>query len=279
MDDDSVDLLLTSPPYENCRSYGSLGFNLTGQDWVDWCIERWVECNRVCKGLVAWVVEGRTRKFQWSATPALLMADLHRAGIRLRKPPIYHRIGIPGSGGPDWLRNDFELVVCSSKGRLPWSDPTACGHPPKFPPGGAMSNRSGDGRRCSERPQREGNVRRPRTYVPPEKSNPGNAVHCHGGGGHMGHPLAHENDAPFALGLAEFFVKSFCPPGGTVLDIFCGSSTTGHAAIKNERNYIGIDIRPDQIDLSKRRLHDIGCKEIAAVDARGLKQKEFSFSG
>ncbi len=94
-DDDCVDLVFCSPPYEDARTY-NIDFRLKGQDWVDWAMPRFLECARVCKGLVAWVVEGRTRNFQWSATPALMMADLHRAGVKLRKPPNFHRNGIPG---------------------------------------------------------------------------------------------------------------------------------------------------------------------------------------
>lgn len=52
----------------------------------DWMVARWVEMQRISRGLVAMVVEGQTRNFRWSATPALLMADLHRAGLKLRKP-------------------------------------------------------------------------------------------------------------------------------------------------------------------------------------------------
>lgn len=273
MADDSVDLVFASPPYEAARTYG-IDFNLKGQEWVDWAVERYLQCVRVSRGLVAWVVEGQTRQFRWSATPSLLMADLHRHGIRLRKPPIYARVGIPGSGGPDWVRNDYEFIVCSSKGKLPWSDNTAMGHPPKFPAGGNPSHHSRDGRVNKPRPQREGDVRRVRTYSPPEKANPGNVieetytaadvaklltesgdiVQCHGGGGHMGSPLAHENEAPFPEKLAEFFVLSFCPSGGTVLDCFCGSGTTLAVAHRHGRNAIGIDARESQVELSGRRL-------------------------
>ena len=127
MPERSVDLVMCSPPYEAARTYG-IDFKLRGRDWVDWAVVRFQECQRVCKGLVAWVIEGQTRKFRWSATPALFMADLHRAGVHLRKPPIFHRVGIPGSGGPDWLRNDYEwIVTASSPGKLPWSDNTAMG--------------------------------------------------------------------------------------------------------------------------------------------------------
>ncbi len=106
---------------------------------------------RVCKGLVAFVVEGQTEDRRWTAEPALLMADLHRAGIHLRKPPIYRRCGVPGSGSKDWLRNDYEFIVCAARpGMLPWADNKAMGHIPKYAPGGAMSNRLSDGTRVNE---------------------------------------------------------------------------------------------------------------------------------
>lgn len=147
---DSVDLIFTSPPYEDCRLYGELGFRLKGQAWVDWIMELWPECQRVCKGLVAFVVEGKTTNYRWSATPALLMADLHRAGFKLRNPSDFIRVGIPGSGGPDWFRNDKEFIVCTTRGKLPWSDNTVCGHPPLWAPGGAMSHRLKDGQRVNQ---------------------------------------------------------------------------------------------------------------------------------
>ena len=251
--DDSVDLVITSPPYLDVRSYSSLGFDLGIDEWVPWAKERFIECCRVSRGAVAWVVEGKTRSFQYQPSPFILMAELHKYGVRLRKPLVYHRVGIPGSGGPDWFRNDWEPIICASKGKLPWSDNTACGHPPKFPPGGNPSHQSRDGRVNKPRPQREGNERRVRTYSPPEKSNPGNLIHCHGGGGHLGSDLAHENEAPFPESLPEFFIKSCCPPGGTVLDPFGGSGTTLAAAVLNGRIAHCIDIRESQADLMHRR--------------------------
>lgn len=253
----SVDLVFCSPPYEAARTYG-IDFALKGQAWVDWAVPRFVECLRVCRGLVAWVVEGQTRQFRYTATPALLMADLHRAGVHLRKPSIYSRVGIPGSGGPDWLRNDYEFIVCATNGgKLPWSDNTAMGHPPKFPRGGQFSHQSRDGRVNKPRPQREGDERNVRTYTPPAKANPGNIIRCHGGGGHLGSKLAHENEAPFPEKLAEFFVRSFCPPGGTALDPFVGSGTTLDVAKRLGRQGVGIDIRESQINLTHRRLASV----------------------
>ena len=243
------------------HSGGVLDYRLKGQDWVDWCVPRFRECLRVTKGLVAWVVEGKTRQFRHSATQFLLMADLHRADVKLRKPPIFHRVGIPGSGGPDWLRNDYELIICASNGKLPWSDNTAMGHPVKYETGGRSSNRTQDGRRANKSrygalDQRNGpssaGYAKPKSGV----ANPGNVIKCKVGGGLMGSPLAHENEAPFPESLAEFFVRSFCPHGGTVLDPFSGSGTTVAVAIKNGRKALAIDIRESQCELTKKRVEE-----------------------
>lgn len=260
LDDNTVDLVFCSPPYEDARLYGELNFKIKSQQWVDWCIPIYLECVRVCKGLVCWVVEGKTRSFQWSATPALLMADLHRKGVKLRKPPIYHRVGIPGSGGPDWLRNDYEFIVCSSKGRLPWSDNTAMGKPPKHAVGGALSHQTKNGRVRRDHEVTagvDGVKTTAKMFKQVEIANPGNVVRVKVGGGLMGHPLAHENEAPFPESLVEFFVKSFCPPGGIVLDPFGGSGTTIATAAKNGRSGITVDLRSSQTDIIRRRLESL----------------------
>ena len=219
--DNCVDLVFGSPPYEDARTYG-IDFGIKGQDWVDWALYRFMECVRVCRGLVCWVVEGKTRKFKWSTTPALLMADLHRSGINLRKPPLYKRNGIPGSGGPDWLANKYEFIICAtSGGKLPWSDNLAMGHPPKWKPGGEISHRTKSGVRVNRKASRN---RRPngtwevRSYFAPKISNPGNVIDCGTcGGGLMGSKFAHE-------------------------------------AEKFGRRWIGIDIRESQVQLSMTRL-------------------------
>lgn len=271
--DECVDLVFGSPPYGDSRTY-DIGFNKTGQDWVDWMVAIYKESQRVCTGLVAFVVDSKTKNYAWSALPVLLMADLHRAGFKLRKPPLYRRNGIPGTGGPDWLANKYEFIICTTKGKLPWSDNTACGHPPKWTPGGECTNRDKGGVRSNKtasRNRRSDGSREQRAYFAPGISNPGNivdvaedVVDCGtAGGGHIGHKLAHENEAPFPEKLAEFFIKSFCKPDGIVVDPFSGSGTTASVAVQNNRNFIGIDIRQSQVDLATTRLIDVCNKMLA----------------
>jgi hypothetical protein len=271
---DSLDLVFGSPPYEDARLYleggRDEGIARDTEAWVAWMAQVYEAALRCCKGLVAFVVAGRTERYRWSAAPALLMADLHRKGIHLRLPPLYQRVGIPGSGGPDWLRCDYELVVCATRGGpLPWSNNVAMGAPPKFAPGGDPSYRTQDGLRVNRNgeddgyasPEERSNAgpHRPRQragdkYQPPELANPGNVIRCVVGGGNMGDKLCHENEAPFPESLAEFFVRSFCPPGGVVADPFSGSGTTGKVALAWDRHFLGCDIRASQVKLTERRL-------------------------
>lgn len=63
-------------------------------------------------------------------------------------------------------------------------------------------------------------------------------------------PGAHFAVMPPAL--AERCIKAGCKPYGTVLDPFSGSGTTGYAAAKHGRRYVGIDLSADYLDLSLR---------------------------
>lgn len=90
----------------------------------------------------------------------------------------------------------------------------------------------------------------------PKIANPGNVIKCVVGGGRMGSKLAHENKAPFPESLAEFFIRSFCPPYGLVLDPFSGSGTTGAAAIRCGRRFVGVELRASQVELTERRIRE-----------------------
>jgi DNA modification methylase len=66
----------------------------------------------------------------------------------------------------------------------------------------------------------------------------------------QGFPAAHFAVMPTAL--AERAIQAGCKPAGTVLDPFSGSGTTGLAAARNGRRYVGIDLNAEYLDLSLR---------------------------
>ena len=307
----SVDLVFSSPPYSSARLYleGGQDLNIArnAEEWCEWMVEVTRAALRVCKGLVAWVVEDQTVDYSWGGAPMLLAADLLRASITMRRPCYYRRVGIPGSGGADWFRCDAELILCCTNGgKLPWADPTACGHPPKWPPGGQMSNRTTDGRRANDpwgkhgrgnsiggrkkdgstakgtkrsapSGHKDGDMVDGNSYSIPVLANPGNVIEetytaeevdallgqlseyvdCKVGGGLMGMPHAHKNEAPFPETLVERFVLSFCPPGGIVCDCFSGSGTTAAVAVRTGRRAVCCDLRQSQVELTTARMHEV----------------------
>lgn len=66
-----------------------------------------------------------------------------------------------------------------------------------------------------------------------------------------GHP------APMPVALAERCINAGCKPGGVVLDPFSGAAATGVAAQNLGHRYVGIDIKPEYIELARNRLQQI----------------------
>jgi hypothetical protein len=292
--DQSVDLVFGSPPYADARTYG-INAQRGCQDWIDWMLAVTTEAVRVSRGLVLWVCAGVTRKWCYWPGPEGLLYEWWQRGGQCWRPAYWRRCGIPGSGGKQWLRADVEYVLAFTgcQGPIPWADNTANGHPPKWAPGGEMSHRLSDGQRVNQwgnighgRGRKENGEPKPAGspshvvttpkkyrrctrgksggdtvqedgYLPPVLANPGNLVTTKTGGGHLGHRLAHDNEAPFPETLAAWFIRSYCPPGGLVLDPFSGSGTTAAAATALGRRAIGIDLRLSQCQLSRRRCGEV----------------------
>lgn len=60
--------------------------------------------------------------------------------------------------------------------------------------------------------------------------------------------------ATFPEKLIEPCILAGCPVDGTVLDPFCGSGTTGIVSVRNQRNFIGIELNPEYASMSERRI-------------------------
>jgi DNA modification methylase len=67
-------------------------------------------------------------------------------------------------------------------------------------------------------------------------------------------PYKEAHFAVFPEKLIEPMIRAGCPVDGTVLDCFMGSATTGLVALKNARNFIGIELSADYIKLAQKRL-------------------------
>jgi DNA modification methylase len=54
--------------------------------------------------------------------------------------------------------------------------------------------------------------------------------------------------------LMKYLIKLITPPGGTVLDPFCGSGSTGCAAVELGHPFIGCELDPKYVEIAQRRI-------------------------
>lgn len=86
----------------------------------------------------------------------------------------------------------------------------------------------------------------------PDGARPTTVFRCPVGG----QPNPDQHPARMPIKLAQHLVAMCCPPGGLVLDPFAGNATTGIAANRLGRRFVGIEIDPDYAAAARRRLGD-----------------------
>ena len=235
---DSVDIVVTSPPYDNIRDYN--GFNLDLRSIGE-------ELFRVLKdgGVVVMVIQDQTKNFGKSLTSFKTIIDwCDNVGFKLFETVIYKKYGAEGAWWNKRFRVDHEYIPIFLKGERPmffYKEGL------KIPSKHAGKTMRGGGTRLT-------NGKRIDTrYI---KINP---TKCRGTVWEYltagdGTRLKHRHPATFPDKLPFDFIQCFCPKGGIVLDPMCGSGTTLLAAKALSRNYIGIDMSQEYCDLSKQRL-------------------------
>ena len=69
-------------------------------------------------------------------------------------------------------------------------------------------------------------------------------------------PFPGAHFATFPPKLIEPMILAGSKPGDTILDPFSGSGTTGMVALRHDRSYIGLELNPEYVELSRNRIRD-----------------------
>lgn len=233
---ESVDLWLTSPPYDGLRAYDGYTF-----DFEAIAAELW----RVTKpgGVGVWVVADETRNGSESGTSFRQALGFMERGFKLHDTMIYRCLNTGAKGSNDAYWQEFEYMFVFTKGRI------------------KTVNRLADKKNLSAGQSRQKHTRiegisindinKP-VYRVQEYGIRGNVWTYHSGNNGDGKDDPHP--APFPERLAEDHILSWSNPGDLVLDPMCGSGTTCKMAIRHHRHFIGIDISPRYCDLARRRI-------------------------
>jgi len=253
IDDESVDLVFTSPPYADRRSSGYSGdekFKYDGvqpDQYVDWFLPIAKEVHRILKptgsfflNIKAACDKGERLLYVYD----LVLSIKREAGLRFVDEYIWYKSASP-------RKKSFRLKDC-------WEPIFHFSKQKNFINHDLIRIKSestfGDKRGYSCYNDVTGNIGGYHDVCTQVSgwTDPDNILYFPTSlmvkDGKMGHP------AKFPVELADFIVKGFCPPNGTVLDPFCGSGTTLLAATRLGCEAIGFDLEQKYVDLSHERL-------------------------
>jgi DNA modification methylase len=230
LDDNSIDLTVTSPPYDNLRTYNGFSWDFEG-------IAK--ELYRVTKdgGVVVWIVGDATIKGSETGTSFRQALYFKEIGFNLHDTMIYEKLN-PMPKNDKRYEPAFEYMFIFTKGKIKTFNPilVPCKYAGKKTSGtqytanGELKKKWGSGK-----PVKKTKVK-------------SNIWAYHVGNGRVGHP------AIFPEALAQDHILSWSNEGDLVLDPFIGSGTTAKMAKLNNRNYIGFEISKDYCEIAEKRL-------------------------
>lgn len=226
----SVDMVMTSPPYDNLRTYKGYSFDFEG-------VAR--ELYRVVKpgGVVVWVVGDGTKDGSESGTSFRQALFFKEIGFRLHDTMIYHKINyVPLTHRR--YEQAFEYIFVLSKGAPKTFNPVRV-------PTKTAGGKSGKFFQTPDAQSTTAAHSEARTGV--DKIAP-NIFGYTVGAEKNGHP------AVYPLALAVDQISSWSNSGDVVLDPFFGSGTTGVACQELGRDFIGFEISPEYCDIARSRL-------------------------
>jgi len=232
--DCSIDLTVTSPPYDNLRNYN-------GYSWdFEWIAK---ELYRVTKqgGVVVWVVGDQTIKGSETGTSFRQALYFKEIGFNLHDTMIYKKINFaPYDPKCNRYYQEFEYMFIFSKWKVNKCNYIRenCIH---FWWCAGTYWRKPDWKLRLDRKEKNKDRKILETKI---KAN----IWDYSNINRTGHP------APFPEKLAEDHILSWSNEWDTVLDPFAGSGTTLKMAKKNNRNYIGIEISEEYCDIIEKRL-------------------------
>jgi DNA modification methylase len=264
---ETVDLVLTSPPYDNLRDYHGFKFN---------CAVTAKSLYRVLKpgGVVVWVVGDAVVNGSETGTSFRQALTFQDFGFLLHDTMIYEKSGAhyPASRAGNRYSQTFEYMFIFSKGR-PKTANLLCDKPNKWfgtSNWGKKTDRASDGTLKEKNKLQLVKEFSPRNniwrYVPVFEKNDdqsvvGSEIRRYVVGKQANQSvLMYQHPAIFPEQLAVDHIQTWSKEGDLVLDPMCGSGTTCVAAARLKRNFIGIDVSKDYCQIACDRA---GCACVA----------------
>jgi DNA modification methylase len=256
MEDDSVDCVITDPPYpEIKRDYG----RMTESAWMDMMHALVPQIRRVLRpsGSAVFVLQpnsekiGRMRLWIWDFmswigrewnvvqdaywTNPCVVPSVHASKYGLMRSAVKYLVW---TGSPDCYRDQGSVLWRESDANQMQRMSERLSRDLEYVTSGQSVRRQ----RVVESAARRGGVT-PFNFLPIPNSNSSTS---------SASSFGHGAGTPY--GLAQFWIRYICPPHGVVFDPFAGVGTIPLCAIENGRDFVGIEKMEKYYEIAKRRI-------------------------
>ncbi len=246
LDDESVDLAVTSPPYFNLKDYetpedGQLGDIDDYERFITLLDEVWAECERVLRPggrlcvVVGDVLRSRSEHGRHRVIPlhATIQEHATNLGFDNLAPIIWYKIGnasLEAGGNARFLgkpyepgavvKNDIEYILLFRKQNGGYRSPNTAER--------ILSTIEAD--------EHQRMFRQLWDDITGERQR--------------------DHPAPYPADLAERLIRMFSFVGDTILDPFAGTGSTAVAASRCGRNSVGVELEPEYVDIAEARIQN-----------------------
>lgn len=233
----TADLVITSPPYDNLRSYKGYKFNF--EDIANAIYDTLKD-----GAVLVWVVNDATINGSETGTSFKQALYFKEIGLNLHDTMIFQKQNPIPQIYRKRYTNEFEYMFIFSKGTVKTHNPikVPCLH-------AGLELNSTTYKNFSTKDQK-----RKKLAKPVKKDKIKGNVWAYVVGKKKEDSLAKGHSAPFPFQLACDHINSWTNEGDLVIDPMCGSGTSCVAANLLKRDYLGIDISKEYCDLSEHRL-------------------------
>ncbi len=245
---DSIDLVVTSPPYADQRKHTYGGIH--PDQYVEWFLPITRELYRVLKPTGSFILNIKERVVNGERHTYVieLILEMRKQGWLWTEEYCWHKKNSYPGKWPNRFRDSWERCLHFTKQRqfamyqdsvmIPvgeWAD-------------SRLKKLSTTDRQRDESKVASGFGKNVSNWVGRDLVYPTNVIHMATECSNRSH------SAVFPVGLPEWFIKLFTVEGDVILDPFMGSGTTGVAAKRLNRHYVGIETLSEYVQEARERI-------------------------
>lgn len=251
LESNSVDLIITSPPYADQRNstYGGIHPNR----YVEWFLPISVQLFRVLKPTGTFILNIKEKVVDGERSTYVLelVLGMRKQGWLWTEEFIWHKKNCYPGRWPNRFRDAWERLLQFNKSKkfhmyqdmvmVPMGDWSKS----------RLKNLSETDKRRDNSKVGSGFGKNISNWLDRDKAYPTNVLHLATECGNRSHSAAFPEELP------EWFMKLFTKEGDVVLDPFMGSGTSLRVAQRMKRNSVGIDIVPEYHHLVRSQLQPV----------------------